>query len=71
MAIKLAVGPEFCEALESADAWRPRFWPDAKPILNVRTPMMALMSFLGVGSKCRQAQEQLCIGECKDQWIVL
>jgi hypothetical protein len=27
--IKLATVPEFCEALESAEAWRPRVWPEA------------------------------------------
>jgi hypothetical protein len=27
--IKLATVPEFCEALESAEALRPRFWPEA------------------------------------------
>ena len=40
--IKLATDPELREVLEAAEACRPRFWPDAKPILNVLTPMLAV-----------------------------
>jgi hypothetical protein len=60
-AIMLATAPELCEAFESADACRPPLWPDAYPILNVRTPMLSgLWSVLS--RECGEhKQKRVCV----------